>query len=201
MVRLRDSVREQVTAGASLIVIDYLQLLERSSPTWSRADALGIITGEMKSLAKDCAVPIVAQAQSNRSGQDDPRMSHLKDSGDIEADVDAVILLHHHPKDASEPGQRLSDAGEFRIAKNRQGDTGAFEAVFHGPTFTWTITDEEYPPLFFASHWAFSYTTLFPWQFQKMRQHALWQHQFITPTITSSATSRVAHEWIRLLLP
>ena len=135
---LREVIRAEAEAGSKIAIVDYLQLLDRGSG-FMRNETIGIITAEMKQLAKDTGIAIVALAQINRSGKDDPTMGNLKDSGDIEQDMDAVIILHRHPKDPNEPSKGMSDNGEIRIAKNRQGDTGAYDAVFHGPTFTWTI--------------------------------------------------------------
>lgn len=135
---LREAIRAEAEAGSKIAIIDYIQLLDRGSG-FMRNETIGIITAELKELAKDAGIPIVVLAQINRSGKDDPTMGNLKDSGDIEQDMDAVIILHRHPKDPNEPGRGLSDNGEIRIVKNRQGDTGAWDAVFHGPTFTWTM--------------------------------------------------------------
>lgn len=125
--------------GIKLLVIDYLQLLDRSEAMRSRVDVLGEITANMKTFAKECGITVLALAQVNRSGDASPTMSNLKDAGSIEQDADVVILLHRDPVNGEDgkPSGQLGETGNIIIAKNRDGTTGALPATFKGETFTW----------------------------------------------------------------
>lgn len=78
-----------------LVVIDYLQLVKVSLQA-QRYIQIGEITRTLKTLAIELDIPIIILAQLNREADNSaPRLSHLRESGDIEADADVVILLYH----------------------------------------------------------------------------------------------------------
>jgi replicative DNA helicase len=138
---IKDAIAMQADQGAKLVVADYLQLIDRSDAMRSRVDALGQITAELKTVAKESGVAVVALAQLNRSGNDAPSLVHLKDAGSIEQDADVVILLHRDQvKDTDgKPTGDLEDTGAMMLAKNRDGGTGSYDAHFDGSTYTWKI--------------------------------------------------------------
>ena len=79
-----------------LIVIDYIGLV-RCAAAWrkgGRVQEIGEISRAIKTMAKELDVPIITLAQVNREGEDKPKLSNLKESGDIEQDADVVIFLH-----------------------------------------------------------------------------------------------------------
>ncbi|MGV6475374.1 DnaB-like helicase C-terminal domain-containing protein [Azotobacter vinelandii] len=92
-----------------LIVIDYLGLIatEQNSKHQNRNQELGAISRGLKALAKELGIPIVALAQLNRSIESrsdaKPKMSDLRDSGEIEQDADVIIIAHRDMN--SERGQ------------------------------------------------------------------------------------------------
>lgn len=101
------------TLGA--IVIDYLQLVTPADRKTNREQQVASLTAGFKGLAKDLNIPVILIAQLNRENIRDkrrPRLSDLRESGAIEQDSDAVLLLHE-----PEPGDDL----ELLIAKNRGG--------------------------------------------------------------------------------
>jgi replicative DNA helicase len=107
--------------GLDLIVIDYLQLLSPAATRNSnRQEQVAQISRELKVLAKDCRVPVLALSQLSREVEkrDDqrPRLSDLRESGAIEQDADVVLFLHHDKK-GIEPSELI-------VAKNRSGPTG-----------------------------------------------------------------------------
>ena len=115
-----------------VIVIDYLSLVRpvanRSGDR--RVEVDGISRG-LKELAKDLRVPVVALAQLNRGnerGGRRPVMSDLRESGQIEADADVVILLHRDTEDPADLGSTL----HLIVAKNRHGPTRDIELAFQG---------------------------------------------------------------------
>jgi len=83
-----------------LIVIDYIGLIgtEATSKHQNRNQELGAISRGMKALAKELGLPVVALAQLNRGIESrtdaKPRMSDLRDSGEIEQDADVIIMVH-----------------------------------------------------------------------------------------------------------
>lgn len=111
-------------AGLSLVVIDYLQLMQGKGD--NRTQEMGSISRDLKALAKELQVPIIALAQLNRGveGRADkrPMLSDLRDSGEIEQDADIVVMLHREAlyNDAPE----WAGFAEALVRKNRNGPTG-----------------------------------------------------------------------------
>jgi replicative DNA helicase len=102
-------------------VIDYLGLIQgdRKKPRW---EAITEISGQLKTLALAEQIPILALCQLNRDSEGEvPKLSHLRDSGSIEQDADAVILLHR---------ERGSTDCELILAKNRNGAVGKVRLEF-----------------------------------------------------------------------
>ena len=137
---IRDSLPELSKEGVKVLAIDYLQLLDRSEPFKSRADALGQITAELKDAAKVHSMTILALAQLNRGSaqgrSERPMIHHLKDAGSIEQDADVVLLLVRE-----EEGGSLTATGYIDIAKNRDGPCGVAPMTFHGSSFRWEEKD------------------------------------------------------------
>lgn len=118
--------------SVGLVVVDYLQLLDGERRRGeSRAEEVGRISRMLKSIAKECRVPVVALAQLNREveARDShrPRLSDLRESGSIEADADIVLLLYreHMHRDSAPPTK-----AEVIVAKHRGGPTGTVELVW-----------------------------------------------------------------------
>jgi replicative DNA helicase len=122
--------RRQGTLG--LIVIDYLQLIEPDNPKDARQEQVAKIARRLKGLAREMKVPVLCLAQLNRqteaSGGNIPRLSHLRESGAIEQDADVVMFVHRE-----EYYQRGDDRKEHEgqaqiiIAKQRNGPVGEVE--------------------------------------------------------------------------
>lgn len=115
------------------VVVDYLQLIGATGA--NRNLEITQITGALKRLAKELAVPVIALSQLNRAveGRQDkrPTLSDLRESGAIEQDADLVLFLYrdeYYTKDAcQEPG-----VAEVISAKNRHGATGTVKLAFIG---------------------------------------------------------------------
>ncbi len=111
--------------GISLIIIDYLQLIEPEDKRAPREQQISLITRRLKFLAKEINVPVVALAQLNRGVElrEDkrPRLADLRESGAIEQDADIVMFLHR--PEAYNPEDRPGEA-EVIVAKHRSGPTG-----------------------------------------------------------------------------
>jgi replicative DNA helicase len=106
------------------VMIDYLQLIEPDNRRDPRHEQVAQISRRLKFLARELEIPVIALAQVNRASEDRqdhrPRLSDLRESGSIEQDADAVLLLHR--PDRYEPGQE--SIIEVIVAKNRQGPVG-----------------------------------------------------------------------------
>ena len=127
--------RIQREKGLSLIVIDYLQLMQVPGSKENRATEISEISRNLKALARELKIPIIALSQLNRSveqrGGEIPRMSDLRDSGAIEQDADLIAFIYRH--DVSDPDNidRKGEA-EISLAKQRNGPTGKFKLTFLG---------------------------------------------------------------------
>jgi replicative DNA helicase len=114
-----------------LVVIDYLQLIEPENRRDPRQEQVAQISRRLKHLAKELEIPLVALAQVNRASEDRqdhrPRLSDLRESGAIEADADAVLMLHR--PDRYEPGQHEGII-EVIVAKNRNGPIGEITLAY-----------------------------------------------------------------------
>lgn len=109
--------RLRTARGLGLIVIDYVGLIRPADPRVPRQEQVAAFSRGLKLLAKELDVPVVALAQVNReaarSETQRPQLHQLRESGAIEADADAVWLLHR-PTELARAGE--IDVG---IAKNR----------------------------------------------------------------------------------
>ncbi|MDO9225195.1 MAG: replicative DNA helicase [Pseudomonadota bacterium] len=118
------------TGRLSLIAVDYLQLMKPADTRATRTEQVGSLSRGLKALAKELAVPIIALAQLNRAsevrGDKRPMLSDLRDSGEVEQDADAVLLLSRAATDG--------DSIECQLAKHRQGPTGTFYLDFEPET-------------------------------------------------------------------
>ncbi|WP_439627548.1 replicative DNA helicase [Gemmata sp.] len=118
--------REVRRRGVGLVVIDYLQLMRPENPGENRTQQVGLMSRRVKHLARSCDVPVVCLCQLNRGvenrGADaKPRLADIRESGDIEADADVVLLLHPQPDQPKANDVWLIDVG---IAKQRNGPVG-----------------------------------------------------------------------------
>ncbi len=111
--------------GLSIIIIDYLQLIEPEEKAAPREQQVSLITRRLKYLSKELNVPVIALAQLNRGVElrEDkrPRLADLRESGSIEQDADVVMFLHRPA--LYDPEDRPGEA-ELIVAKNRHGPTG-----------------------------------------------------------------------------
>ncbi|MCK5272791.1 MAG: replicative DNA helicase [Sedimentisphaerales bacterium] len=132
--------RLKLQQDIQLVVVDYLQLMHVAGVD-SRVQEVGQISRHLKALARELNVPVIAMSQLNRSpeGREGhrPRMSDLRESGNIEQDADVVIMLHRESyykqaadKEAGESagefssGSENDNVAELIITKQRNGPTG-----------------------------------------------------------------------------
>ncbi|UXA18124.1 replicative DNA helicase [Mycobacterium sp. SMC-4] len=120
-------------AGLRLVVIDYLQLMTSGKKVESRQQEVSEFSRQLKLLAKELEVPVVAMSQLNRGPEQrtdkKPMLSDLRESGAIEQDADMVILLHR--PDAFDRDDPRGGEADLIVAKHR-----------NGPTKTITVTNQ-----------------------------------------------------------
>ncbi len=117
-----------------LIVIDYLQLMSSGRKVESRQLEVSEFSRQIKLLAKELNVPVIAVSQLNRGSEQRtskrPLLSDLRESGAIEQDSDMVILLHRedaYERESTRPGE-----ADLIVAKHRNGRTGDLVLAFQG---------------------------------------------------------------------
>lgn len=117
--------------GLSMLMVDYVQLVDPDNHKAQRYEQVGSISRRMKMLAKDLDIPVVCMAQVNRSSEDrrdrSPRLGDLRESGSLEQDADTVILMHR--PEVGDPGTE-EGLCEINIAKNRNGPTGQVKLLY-----------------------------------------------------------------------
>lgn len=132
------------TEKIDCIFIDYLQLLSPTEKNNNRVQEVGSIARELKDIAKHFNVPVVVAAQLNRSpdyreGTNfKPRLSDLRESGDVENSADIVLLIYRQGYYDLLNNQNAIDNGqaEIIIAKNRNGPTGIIKCNWDAQTMS-----------------------------------------------------------------
>ncbi len=118
-----------------IIFVDYLQIARATvRANDSRVQEVAMISQQLKALAKELKIPVVALSQLSRApeqrgkGDSRPKLSDLRDSGAIEQDADLVMFVHrqyYYSKDPADEGK-----AEMIIAKHRNGPTGTVPMTF-----------------------------------------------------------------------
>ena len=141
----------------SLVVIDYIGLMQSTSNTDNRAQQVGEISRNLKIMAKEFGVPFIVCAQLNRGTESRPgagkrpTLADLRDSGSIEQDADIVLFLYRdeYYKDISgaESSPEEADSAntaEVIIAKNRHGSVGNVKMGWIGQFTKFRTLEEDY---------------------------------------------------------
>ncbi len=136
--------RLKIKEWLDLVIIDYLQLMSGTS-TWysgNRVQEISEISRWLKELARELEIPIVALSQLSREVEKrvdkKPQLSDLRESGAIEQDADAVMMLHR--EDYYDPDTDKKWLTDVCIRKNRNGPVGEVELMFHKETMKFVET-------------------------------------------------------------
>lgn len=136
--------------NVQVVVVDYLQLIQAANPKASAYEKVSQISMDLKNLAKEFNVAVVALAQLNRrvdnKPDDRPNASDLRDSGQIEQDADVIVMLSRKQSeiDVARDNEIIKGNHPDRLAfgnksllvmdvvKNRHGAVGSFDSLFDG---------------------------------------------------------------------
>lgn len=126
--------KEAAAHPIELIVIDYLQLMEGSRSKEGRTQEVSAISRALKRLARQIGVPVIAISQLSRKTEEHPDkkpwLSDLRESGQIEADADIVLLLWREDYYNKNVSSKKANVCEIHVAKQRRGPTGTISLHF-----------------------------------------------------------------------
>jgi len=115
-----------------LVLVDYIQLMSSESRTDNRVQEVSYISRNLKTLARELNVPVLAAAQLSRAVEQrsdkKPILSDLRESGSLEQDADIVMFIHKKDGIASE--NEKTELVELIVAKHRNGPTRDIDLVF-----------------------------------------------------------------------
>ncbi|MBQ6790771.1 MAG: replicative DNA helicase [Paludibacteraceae bacterium] len=156
---LRSKARKHVREhGIKLIIIDYLQLMNAQGTSFgSREQEVSIISRNLKALAKELDIPIIALSQLNRGVEarqgvegKTPQLADLRESGAIEQDADLVCFIHrpeyYHLYNDDKTGKDLRGLAQIIVAKHRNGATDSIWLRFRSKYAKFQNEDEAIDP-------------------------------------------------------
>ena len=118
--------------GLDLVVVDYLQLMSSDTRNDNRVQEVSYISRNLKVLARELNVPVLAAAQLSRAVEQRtdkrPVLSDLRESGSLEQDADIVMFIYR--PDQYEKDSVKQNVAEIMVSKHRNGPTGNVELVF-----------------------------------------------------------------------
>ncbi|HYN21055.1 MAG TPA: replicative DNA helicase, partial [Thermoanaerobaculia bacterium] len=136
--------RLKAEKGLSLVILDYLQLMQAGGKYENRNLEIAAISRGMKQLAKELELPVIALSQLSRQperrGSDHrPQLADLRESGSLEQDADMVAFVYRD--EVYNPTDENKGLAELIISKHRNGETGTVELVFLGETTSFRNLD------------------------------------------------------------
>jgi len=124
--------------GLDALFVDYLQLVTPDNPRANRYEQVGGVSRRLKQLARDLKIPVVVMCQVGRDAGDGdaesppPKLHQMRESGNIEQDLDVCLLLHRAEKGDIANGK--PEVIRVEVAKNRNGRRGLL-LLAHRPQF------------------------------------------------------------------
>ncbi len=118
--------------GLDLLIVDYMQLMQGRGRIESRQQEVSQISRDLKILAKELNVPVIALSQLSRATETRsdhrPQLSDLRESGSIEQDADVVCFIYRD--EVYNPTDENRGTAELIVGKQRNGPTGAVPLAF-----------------------------------------------------------------------
>jgi replicative DNA helicase len=115
-----------------LVLVDYLQLMSSGTRVENRVQEVSYISRNLKVLARELNVPVLAAAQLSRSieqrADKEPQLSDLRESGSLEQDADVVMFINR--PELYEKDTLKQNLAQIKVAKHRNGPVGTIEMVF-----------------------------------------------------------------------
>jgi len=126
--------RLQAEHGLSLIIVDYLQLIQPRTGSENMVQQITEISRGLKGLARELNIPVIAVSQLSRGVEQRevklPRLSDLRESGAIEQDSDVVLFIYRKDRDKMNISPEEENIAEIIIAKHRNGPLGTVKLKF-----------------------------------------------------------------------
>lgn len=137
--------RMQAESGLGLIVIDYLQLVNGRNKE-NRVQELSEISRELKGLARELDIPVIALSQLSRAVESRPskipQLADLRESGSIEQDADVVMMIYR--EDYYDPDTERKGIADVLIRKHRNGPVGSVELFFQADRMQFKNLDKKH---------------------------------------------------------
>jgi replicative DNA helicase len=132
-----------------LVLVDYIQLMSGDTRTDNRVQEVSYISRNLKTLARELNVPVLAAAQLSRAVEQrsdkTPMLSDLRESGSLEQDADIVMFIHRKEENKNENSP--TELVELKVAKHRNGPTKDIEMIFikeHAQFYNAKTIEESY---------------------------------------------------------
>ncbi len=137
--------------GIDLVMIDYIQLMSSGDRKFegsdNRTQEVADITRNLKIMAKELGVPVIALSQLRRIQSKEPQLSDLRESGAIEQDADIVMFINRPEaiatKEEIEQNKIVKGAAELILAKHRAGEQGRVSLKFIGECTKFVDVDDQ----------------------------------------------------------
>ncbi len=183
--------RENARAPLSCVFVDHLHLMRTGLKFDKMVEKWGEISQQLKILARDLKIPVVALAQFSRGPESrtdkTPQMSDLRESGRLEEDADKIVSIfrpsYYKPGDATEEKTAPDDDVRLHVVKNRNGKTGSVPIRFHEETGFFESIVKDYQPVAPARN----ATTAQPAISQSSTQPDVFADDFVDDTPTPAA--------------
>lgn len=124
--------RLKADQGLDLLIVDYIQLMAGRGRIESRQQEVSQISRDLKSLAKELNIPVVALSQLSRApelrSEHKPQLSDLRESGSLEQDADVVCFIYR--EEVYNPSEENRGLAELLVGKQRNGPTGSVQLAF-----------------------------------------------------------------------